>query len=167
MFSLLLAGTSIGKKQRSERPVMINQLTKQAQTEDGAASKARAIFRLLLQDYHPRDFAISFWDGSEWPAESESPRFTLMVKHPDALRRMLRASTNDLSLSEAYINGDLDVTGDLEAAMPLANYLAGRSWPAVTVLRIGKHLLQLPRLDRSRRNKTRQGAELDGELHSV
>jgi len=157
----------LARQKRSERPVMINQLTKQAQTEDSAASKARAIFRLLLQDYHPRDFAISFWDGSEWPAESESPRFTLMVKHPDALRRMLRASTNDLSLSEAYINGDLDVAGDLEAAMPLANYLAGRSWPAVTVLRIGKHLLQLPRLERSRRNKTRQGAELAGELHSV
>jgi len=145
---------------------MITQLTKQAQTEDSAAARALAIFRLLLADYHPRDFTISFWDGSEWPAESGSPRFTLVVRHPDALRRMLRASTSDLSLSEAYINGDLDVVGDLEAAMPLANYLAGRNWPAVTVLRIGKHLLRLPRLDRLRR-KPRQGAELIGELHSV
>jgi cyclopropane-fatty-acyl-phospholipid synthase len=145
---------------------MIAQLTKQAQTKDGAASKALAIFRILLVDYHPRDFAISFWDGSEWPAESGSPLFTLVVRHPDALRRMLKASANDLSLSEAYISGDLDVVGDLEAAMPVANYLASRSWPAVTMLRIGKHLLQLPRLDRLRR-KTRQGAELSGELHSV
>jgi cyclopropane-fatty-acyl-phospholipid synthase len=145
---------------------MITQLTKQAEREDGAASKALAIFRLLLADYHPRDFAISFWDGSEWPAEIESPRFTLVVRHPDALRRMLKGSANDLSISEAYISGDLDVVGDLEAAMPLANYLAGRSWPAVTVLRIGKHLLRVPRLDRLRRN-TRQGAELAGEPHSV
>jgi cyclopropane-fatty-acyl-phospholipid synthase len=145
---------------------MITQLTKQARAEDNAASKAMAIFRLILADYHPRDFAISFWDGSEWPAESGSPRFRLVVRHPDALRRMLRASTNDLSLSEAYISGDLDVVGDLEAAMPMASYLASRSWPAVTVLRIGKHLLRLPRLDRLRR-KTRQGAELTGELHSV
>jgi cyclopropane-fatty-acyl-phospholipid synthase len=145
---------------------MINQLTKQAGAEDIAASKALAIFRLILADYHPRDFAISFWDGSEWPAESGLPRFRLVVRHPDALRRMLRASTNDLSLSEAYISGDLDVVGDLEAAMPMANYLASRSWPAVTMLRIGKHLLRLPRLDRLRR-KTRPGAELTGELHSV
>jgi cyclopropane-fatty-acyl-phospholipid synthase len=145
---------------------MINQLTKQAGAEDIAASKALAIFRLILADYHPRDFAISFWDGSEWPAESGLPRFRLVVRHPDALRRMLRASTNDLSLSEAYISGDLDVVGDLEAAMPMANYLASRSWPAVTMLRIGKHLLRLPRLDRLRR-KTRAGAELTGELHSV
>jgi cyclopropane-fatty-acyl-phospholipid synthase len=145
---------------------MITQLTTQVQTADSAASKAQAIFRLLLHDYQPRNFAISFWDGSEWPAESGSPRFTLAVRHPDALRRMLKASTNDLSLSEAYISGDLDVIGDVEAAMPVANYLATRSWPAVTVLRIRKNLLRLPRLDRLRQ-KTRQGAELTGEAHSI
>jgi cyclopropane-fatty-acyl-phospholipid synthase len=145
---------------------MITQLTKQVQAVDGAATRAMAIFRLLLHDYHPRDFAISCWDGSQWPAENGSPRFTLIVRHPDALRRMLKASANDLSLSEAYISGDLDVAGDIEAAMPVANYLAGRNWPAVTVLRIGKNLLRLPRLDRHRR-KSRQGAELSGELHSI
>jgi cyclopropane-fatty-acyl-phospholipid synthase len=145
---------------------MITQLTKQIQATDSAAAKALAILRLLLMDYHPRDFAISFWDGSQWPPETGSPRFTLMVRHPDALRRMIKASTTDLSLSEAYISGDLDVVGDVEAAMPVANYLVGRSWPAVTVLRIGKNLLRLPRLDRLRR-KSRQGAELSGELHSV
>ena len=145
---------------------MITQLTKQVQAVDGAATRAMAIFRLLLHDYHPRDFAISCWDGSQWPAEYGSPRFTLIVRHPDALRRMLKASANDLSLSEAYISGDLDVAGDIEAAMPVANYLAGRNWPAVTLLRIGKNLLRLPRLDRHRR-KNQQGAELSGELHSI
>src|SRR6202023_1384338 len=93
-------------------------------------------------------------------------RFTLMSRHPDALRRIVKASTNDLSLSEAYISGDLDVVGDIEAAMPVANYLASRNWPAVTVLRIAKNLLRLPRLDRLRR-KNRQGAELSGEPHSI
>ena len=130
---------------------MITQLTNQVQPADSAATKAMAIFRLLLHDYHPRDFAISFWDGSQWPAENGSPRFTLMIRHPDALRRIVKASTNDLCLSEAYISGDLDVAGDIEAAMPVANYLASRNWPAVTVLRIGKNLLRLPRLDRLRR----------------
>src|ERR1700722_8440459 len=145
---------------------MITEMTKEVHAVDGAATRAMAIFRLLLQDYHPRDFAISFWDGSQWPAENGSPRFTLIVRHPDALRRMLKSSANDLSLSEAYINGDLDVAGDIEAAMPVANYLAGRNWPAVTLLRIGKNLLRLPRLDRHRR-KNQQGAELSGELHSI
>jgi cyclopropane-fatty-acyl-phospholipid synthase len=124
------------------------------------------IFRLLLQDYHPRDFAISFWDGSRWPAENGTARFTLIVRHPDALRRMLKPNANDLSLSEAYISGDLEVEGDLEAAMPVANYLVGRNWPAVTMLRIGKSLLRLPRLDRLWRKDT-QPAKLSGQLHSM
>ena len=56
--------------------------------------------------------------------------------------------------------------GDLEAAMPVANYLVGRNWPAITKLRIGKDLLRLPRLDRLRR-KDVQPAKLSGQLHSM
>jgi cyclopropane-fatty-acyl-phospholipid synthase len=145
---------------------MITQMTKQGHAVDSEATKAMAIFRLLLQDYHPRDFAISFWDGSRWPPENGSSRFTLMVRHPDAVRRLLKASANDLSLSEAYISGDLDVEGDLEATMPVANYLVGRRWPAVTMLRIGKNLLRMPRLDRLRRKKP-QSVTLSGKVHSV
>ena len=150
----------------TKTPVMITEMTKEVHTVDGAATKAMEIFRLLLQDYHPRDFAISFWDGSRWPAENGTARFTLMVRHPDALRRMLKTNANDLSLSEAYISGDLEVEGDLEAAMPVANYLIGRNWPAVTMLRIGKNLLRLPRLDRLRR-KSSQPVKLSGQPHSM
>jgi cyclopropane-fatty-acyl-phospholipid synthase len=145
---------------------MITQMTNEVDAVDGAATKAMEIFHLLLQDYHPRDFAISFWDGSRWPAENGTARFTLIVRHPDALRRMLKPNANDLSLSEAYISGDLEVEGDLEAAMPVANYLVGRNWPAVTMLRIGKSLLRLPRLDRLWRKDT-QPAKLSGQLHSM
>jgi cyclopropane-fatty-acyl-phospholipid synthase len=145
---------------------MITQIAERAHAVDSAALRAMAIFRLLLQDYHPRNFSISFWDGSQWPAENGSSRFTLMVKHPDALRRLLKANANDLSLSEAFITGDLEVEGDLEAAMPLANYLLGRDWPVVTMLRVGKNLLRMPRPNRLRR-KNRQPAKLTGDLHSV
>jgi cyclopropane-fatty-acyl-phospholipid synthase len=148
------------------RPAMITQLTNRIPAADSAAAKAMAIFRLLLHDYHPRDFAISLWNGNQWGPESGSPRFTLVVRHPDGLRRMLKPNTNDLSLSEAYISGDLDVVGEIEAAMPVANYLVGRTWPAVTALRIGKNLLGLPRMDRLRR-KNGQPAELSGEVHSI
>ncbi|MBV9644117.1 MAG: class I SAM-dependent methyltransferase [Verrucomicrobia bacterium] len=145
---------------------MITQLKKQAKAADSVATKAQAIFRLLLHDYHPRDFAVSFWDGSQWPSEDGTPRFTLMVRHPDALRRMLKTNRNDLSLSEAFISGDLDVEGEIEAAMPVANYLIGRTWPTFTLLRLGKNLLGMPRLERVPR-KDRLPAELSGELHSI
>ncbi len=133
--------------------------------EQTAATKALAIVQLLLRDYHPRDFAVSFWDGTLWPAETDSPRFTLAVRHPGALRRMLTKGSNDLAVSEAFISGDLDVEGDLEAAMPLGDYLANRNWSAYTVMRIGGNLFGL-RASRPRR-KGRQSAELVGETHSI
>ena len=145
---------------------MITQLTNQIPAAESAATKAMAIFRLLLHDYHPRDFAISLWDGSQWEPENGSPRFTLVVRHPDALRRMLKANTNDLSLSEAYINGDLDVIGEIEAAMPLANYLARSQLAGRYGAACRKELARLPRLDRMRR-KYRPAGELSGEPHSI
>jgi len=139
---------------------------KSASSGDGAASKALAIFWLLLNDYHPRDFTISLWDGSEWPAENGVPRFTLKVRSPGALRRILTTGSNDLSISESYISGELDVTGDFEAAMPLATYLMSRRWRADTMLRLGAILLQLPKGNRLLQRR-RKPAELSGKQHSI
>jgi len=33
-------------------------------TQHDSVKRALAIWRLLLRDYHPRDFAIRFWDAS-------------------------------------------------------------------------------------------------------
>jgi cyclopropane-fatty-acyl-phospholipid synthase len=109
-------------------------MSKHVDTAEDSSRKALTIFRLLMRDYHPRDFAIRFWDGSQWPAETGSPRFTLILNHPHALRCMLQNGGSDLAISESYIRGDLDLEGDLEAAMPLATYLAGRHWPISTTL---------------------------------
>ena len=136
------------------------------EVEEKAAAKALAIFRLLLADYHPRDFDVAFWDGTRWPAENGSPRFSLVVHNAAALRRIFTRRPNDLALSEGFISGDLDVEGDLEAAMPVGNYLMSRNWPASTVLRVGVNLLGMRRANRIRQ-KSRPSAELAGELHSV
>jgi cyclopropane-fatty-acyl-phospholipid synthase len=141
-------------------------MTKKVNSSDDAAIRALAIFQLLLDDYHPRDFAISFWDGTQWPAETSSPRFRLIIKHARALRRMFRKTATDLSISEAYIRGDLDVEGDVESALPLAYHLMARRLPASKLLRAGWELFRLPASDRPQRNG-RQPARLRGELHSA
>jgi len=146
--------------------LVAGRLGKSASPSNSAARRALAIFRLLLNDYHPRDFTISFWDGSEWPAENGAPRFTLRVRSPAALRRMLMTGSSDLSLSESYIAGELDVTGDFEAVMPLASYLMNRRWRAGTMLRLAAILLQMPIRDRLLRRGRKQ-AELSGEQHSI
>ena len=37
---------------------------------DVTATKALTILQLLLQDYHPRNFSVRLWDGSQWPAST-------------------------------------------------------------------------------------------------
>ena len=75
----------------------------------------------MLGDYQPRDFAIEFWDGSTWEAETPEPRFTIVLKHPGALRRMF-LPPNELTMGEAYIFGEFEVRGSLYDVMGLAEY---------------------------------------------
>jgi len=99
-------------------------------------SLARSLFRetpslasaefleTLLADYPRRDFQVRLWDGTTRGAEKQ-PRFTLVLKHPGALRAMF-LSPSELALGEAYINDDYDIEGDIEAAFDLADYLLGQ-----------------------------------------
>jgi cyclopropane-fatty-acyl-phospholipid synthase len=116
----------------------------------------------LLADYHPRNFAIELWDGAEWPPESSQfRRFTWKVNDPGALRSSI-TSTSELSLSEAYIYGKIDIDGDIRAVFPLADYLLHKHWTLKEKLRLSTMLLGLPPHSASKGN----AVELHGALHS-
>jgi cyclopropane-fatty-acyl-phospholipid synthase len=140
-------------------------LMKQAQTAESSAGKALAIFHSLLKEYHPRDFSIRLWDGSEWQSETDAPRFTLILKSPRAFQRLLSDSKSDLALSEAYIHGDIDLEGDVEAAMPLGNYFMSRRWSAPTLIRMGWNMLRMSADGWAERNG--RHASLSGDVHSL
>ena len=136
------------------------------QQSDKAAVHARTFLQMLLGGYHPRNFAVRLWDGSQWPDEADSPAFTLVLKHPGSLRRMFQNTTTDLSLGEAYVYDDFDIEGDIQATFPIADYLMSLDWGVSTRLRLGWELLHLPG-DRQRRGDERQAASLDGQAHSI
>jgi hypothetical protein len=71
---------------------------------DVTVTKALTILQLLLQDYHPRNFSARLWDGCQWPTEIDPPRFEVILKHPEALRCMLRNAITDFSISEAGLH---------------------------------------------------------------
>jgi cyclopropane-fatty-acyl-phospholipid synthase len=75
----------------------------------------------VFADYPKPDFRVRLWDGTCWSG-SEHPRFTVFVKHPNALRQMFD-SPSELTLGECYIYDELDVEGDMEAAMEMGEYL--------------------------------------------
>jgi hypothetical protein len=58
-----------------------------------AVRLAMSLLRDLLGGYRPRDFAVRLWDGTSWEPEAGQPaRFTLVLKHPGALRTTLRVA---------------------------------------------------------------------------
>ena len=95
-------------------------------SETGAA--LRMLQRLLRGG--PGNVAVRFWDGSLWKLRSnEEPVATLVLRHEDSFRRMLRFPLH-LALAEAYIYDDIDIEGRIEPFIPLADHLLRRSWTA-------------------------------------
>jgi len=117
----------------------------------------------LFSGYPKRDLQVRLWDGSTWGASSE-PRFTLVLKHPGALREMLLPA-DELTLAEAYLCDDFDIEGNIEAALDLAEYLLEHSNRTLRQnLILADILRKLPAKRVTRPG--RQKASLQGELHS-
>jgi cyclopropane-fatty-acyl-phospholipid synthase len=93
--------------------------------------------RLLLGA--PLPLSVRCWDGSGSVVEGAP---TLVVHHPRALRRLVYAP-GELGLARAYVSGDLDVEGDIYAALSLPDRL-----PARPELRLDRRALArlVPRL---------------------
>lgn len=79
------------------------------------ASRALApLFRRLVDDDIP--IRVEFWDGSHLgPVDAPA---TVRVHTPRALQRLLTAP-GELGLGRAYVAGELDIEGDLDAVLDL------------------------------------------------
>lgn len=84
------------------------------------------IFHELANGSGNPSFRLQLWDGTIWATDDKQPTFTLIVKNPRALREMFVDPT-ELALGEAYVAGDFDVEGDMEAAYAFGEYLLARS----------------------------------------
>ena len=76
----------------------------------------------LLQDLLGTDLPVAFslYDGSRLGPE-HAPA-TIIVRSPDALRRIVTAP-GELGFGRAYVAGDIDVEGDIYAALALRDHL--------------------------------------------
>ena len=73
----------------------------------------RGILAALCRDY-PGSLAVRLWTNEVWQPRPEPAAFTLVLKHPGALRTMLWPK-DKLGLGESYIFDDFDVEGDILA----------------------------------------------------
>jgi len=75
------------------------------------------------------------------------------------------APPTDLRLGEAYIYNDFDIEGEIEATLPLTQYLFERRWGKVEKMRYAGRLLSLPKAGRYL--PANVAAKMRGRLHSI
>ncbi|MGE5753875.1 MAG: class I SAM-dependent methyltransferase, partial [Deltaproteobacteria bacterium] len=135
-----------------------------AASPDPISQKCLSFLQDLLEDLHPRDFAVRLWDGSRLEEERGEPRrFTMVLNHPGALRALFR-SPSELSLGEAFLFGDFDIEGDIGSAFSLADYLVHLDPGMGERLRFAWRLSSLPSPARGR--AVRPSERLHGDRHS-
>ena len=109
---------------------------------DPAATTLEILDELL--DGYPCDFGVLLWNGARRDADPGLPeRFTLVLRHPGALRAMLWPPSR-LALAEAYIYDDFDVEGDIHAVFPLGDQLLSKRRSVAERLRLARALRSLP-----------------------
>src|SRR6516225_5051909 len=78
-----------------------------------------------------RDFTVQLWNSAHQGPPPAASHFTIVIRRPGALRRMLLPPT-ELSIAEAYLRDDVDIEGSVEEATALLEKVIERlSSPAV------------------------------------
>lgn len=139
-------------------------------SEPGSAPAAAEVqpaltfLRDLSADYKPRDFAVRFWNGETWrPDHGQQARFTLVLKHPGAVRQMFWR-LNKAAFGEAFIFDDFDIEGDIAAMFPLLRHLQKQKMTAGQLLGKAVQLLRMPATQKPR--SSGPAAHVAGGEHS-
>jgi len=100
------------------------------------------------------------WTGETWGPSD--PTATIVLQHPGALRSALLARS-DLTAGEAYVFDDIDIEGDILAALEFVASLGDLRSDHLGALRLLRLIRQLP-ADNKRSRQTRPPRK--GRLHS-
>ena len=112
---------------------------------DPRVAPSQEVVEAVFGPIAERRFAVRYWDGTfELAGACSTPEFTLSFERPGALRRML-LPPSELSMVEAFISGDVNIEGRLEAAMSLGDDVARRVQSGSAFAGLLPRLIALPR----------------------
>ncbi len=105
------------------------------------------IVKRLLHDFQGA-IALRLWNGSHYVFGETVPKFTLVVRDPVVLRKLI-LKRNPITLVDAYFRGLVDFEGDLYAGLRLKPYLQKLSLPIRSRVALVLDALRLPAQTRS------------------
>ena len=88
---------------------------------DAGARRAAGIVRRVFRDY-PGEIAVRLWNGETLNFGAGAPDVTLVFHRPGLFRDLI-LFRDPLRMAEAYFQGELDVEGDIYAALRLKDHL--------------------------------------------
>ena len=101
-------------------------LTLHRDSDNSQAKAAVRIVQRLLSSFQG-SASLRLWNGANYAVGNivvqAAPLFTLIVRDPAVLRRLVFSKRNPIALADAYFRGLLDVEGDLYAALRLKPHL--------------------------------------------
>lgn len=119
----------------------------QPATEE-ALAHGRRILELVFGPVAARPFDVRWWAGAVDRGLAAPAPFTFVVARPGALRRML-LPPSELAIVEAYLDGDVDIEGDMEAAAAIGDIIAEHLRRPRAIVALLRELLALPTRDSS------------------
>jgi cyclopropane-fatty-acyl-phospholipid synthase len=132
---------------------------------DAHAAQSIAVLKALTEGF-AGNFTVQLWTGDTWQPNSGPSPFTVVLKHPGAVRAMFWPF-DKVGLGEAYIFDDFDIEGDIFAFTMWLKHIVrmaeGRSFWAK--LRLLRALRRLPN-QKNPRDRSKAGRPVEGD-HSV
>lgn len=89
-------------------------------------SQRESLLDSLFEGYAGAAFEIRLWDGWRWFSLSgEKAVCTIVIESPQVLAALI-SEPNEITLGEAFIQGHLDVEGDIFSVFSIAEYIFSR-----------------------------------------
>jgi cyclopropane-fatty-acyl-phospholipid synthase len=139
-----------------------NSSTIKQQWAGSISALAHNIIATVLKGYHGST-AIRLWDGHELFGGPDA-KCSLVFRRPGALRELL-LKRDLMKLGEAYLSGEIDIEGELEAVLELAPRFKKLQLPLHEQLLLLTRALRLPssvQRDAARQKRAQSGTQHNG-----
>jgi cyclopropane-fatty-acyl-phospholipid synthase len=100
-----------------------------------AAARAADVLRHVFARLSSASFAFRLWDGTGVSIGQGAPEFTVVFTTAQVFAHLMR-NPSPYAFAEAYVDGRLDIEGDLFAAMHVSDALESLRLPLGERLRV-------------------------------